>query len=121
MDIYPTLVELAGFDRPAHVEGRSLVPLLRDPSLAWDHPTLSTYGYRNHAVVSSEYKYIRHPDDSEELYDVRTDPNEWTNLATTAEYDQVKRNLSAFLPETDAPDLWQPRIRRGRAAEAESE
>jgi arylsulfatase A-like enzyme len=109
MDIYPTLVELAGFERPAHLEGRSLVPLLEDPAVVWQHPTLSTYGYRNHAVVSAEHKYIRYADGSEELYDVRMDPDEWRNLAMDANYADVKQGLSQFLPETDAPDLDPPR------------
>jgi arylsulfatase A-like enzyme len=104
-DIYPTLVELADLDLPGHVEGRSLVPLLRDPDMDWDHPTLSTFGYRNHSVVSSRFKYIRYADGSEELYDVERDPNEWTNLAGQARYEAVKSELATYLPEVDAPDL----------------
>jgi hypothetical protein len=71
----------------------------------WDYPTLSTFGYGNHAVVASDYKYIRYDDGSEELYDVRQDPNEWTNLAGLAGYDDVKTELATWLPKTNAPDL----------------
>jgi len=105
MDIYPTLVELAGLERPQHVEGRSLVPLLGDPALAWDYPVLSTYGYQNHAVVSERYRYIRYVDGSEELYDLVDDPNEWTNLAGRSRFAAVIDELAAHLPTTDAPDL----------------
>lgn len=31
LDIYPTLCELAGLDTPAHVQGKSLVPLMQNP------------------------------------------------------------------------------------------
>jgi arylsulfatase A-like enzyme len=105
MDIYPTLVELAGLEPPAHVEGRSLVPLLEDPSIEWDHPTLSTYGFGNHAIVSSRYKYIRYNDNSEELYDLAEDPNEWTNLAGREEFGTITRELAAYLPAVNAPNL----------------
>lgn len=103
LDIYPTLAELTGLKAPAHLEGNSLVPLLRGPSIEWDKPTLSTYGYENHAVVSSTYKYIRYADGSEELYDVRNDPNEWTNLAADAEHAAIKAELAAYLPTDPAP------------------
>jgi arylsulfatase A-like enzyme len=105
MDIYPTLTELAGLERPAHVEGMSLVPLLKSPDLAWDHPVLSTYGYRNHAVTSEHYRYIRYVDGSEELYDLTDDPNEWTNLAIDGRHAEVIDELARHLPDYDAPDL----------------
>jgi arylsulfatase A-like enzyme len=103
LDIYPTLAELSGLEKPEYLEGNSLVPLLEDPATEWDHPTLSTHGYENHAVVGSKYKYIRYSDDSEELYDVRTDPYEWTNLAGDAQFDSIKTELAAFLPADAAP------------------
>ena len=103
LDIYPTLVELAGLERPDYLEGNSLVPLLRNPSMEWDYPTLSTYGYENHAVVSSTYKLIRYADGSEELYDTRADPNEWANLAGDPQFDADRARLATFLPNDPAP------------------
>jgi arylsulfatase A-like enzyme len=105
MDIYPTLAELAGLEAPAHVEGRSLVPLLADPSLPWDHPTLSTYGFGNHAVVSASHKYIRYTDGSEEFYDLVADPNEWTNLAGDEGLANIQQELASYLPAVEAPNL----------------
>ncbi|MBA4065627.1 MAG: arylsulfatase [Isosphaera sp.] len=47
VDFFPTLAELAGArlsdDAKKQVEGRSLVPLLRDPKAAWDDRTLFTH------------------------------------------------------------------------------
>jgi arylsulfatase A-like enzyme len=114
MDLYPTLAELAGFVPPAHVEGRSLVPLLEDPSLEWDHPTLSTYGFGNHAVVSDRYKYIRYNDNSEELYDLADDPNEWTNLAFVDGFATIRQELGTRIPAVQAPNL----VGAGRAGGA---
>ena len=103
MDIYPTLVELAGLDMPAHPEGLSLVPLLEEPATEWDQAAISTSGFGNHAVSTNQYRYIRYSDDTEELYDLDSDPNEWHNLADDPKLDQVKEELAALLPEHDEP------------------
>jgi arylsulfatase A-like enzyme len=108
MDIYPTLAELAGLETPSHVEGRSLVPLLEDPSREWDFPVLTTYGFDNHAVRTDRYRYIRYADGSEELYDHESDPNEWTNLAGDRAYDGLKAELHRALPAQNAADLAPP-------------
>jgi hypothetical protein len=39
----------------------------------------------------AHWRYIRHVNGSEELYDHRTDPNEWTNLAGSKEHAAVKQ------------------------------
>src|SRR4051812_42144172 len=81
MSIYPTLTDLCGIPTPKHVEGRSLRSLLVAPSSSWDQPALTTYRFKNHAVRSEGWRYIRYANGDEELYDETNDPNEWTNLA----------------------------------------
>lgn len=98
MSIYPTLAELCGLQIPPHVEGVSIRPLLTDPAAAWDRPALMTHGYRNHAVRSARWRYIRYENGDEELYDELGDPFEWTNLAVDARQEGVKRELARFLP-----------------------
>jgi arylsulfatase A-like enzyme len=105
LDLYPTLVELAGLPAPAGLEGRSLLPLLRDPTAAWDRPAVMTYRRGNHAVRSERYRYIRYANGDEELYDHAVDPHEWTNLAGRADSTAVKADLARWLPRTDAPDV----------------
>ena len=104
LDIYPTLTELAGLPMPNHVEGTSLVPLLEDPDADWDYPTLTTNNYRNHAITSDRYRYIRWADGSEELYDFVADPHEFTNLSGDPEMQAVKDSLAAGLPDENAPE-----------------
>jgi arylsulfatase A-like enzyme len=110
MDLYPTLVELAGFEPPSHLDGNSLVPQLEDPETATE-PVISSYRFGwaeepiiGHAVRSMRYRYIYYPRiNLEELYDHDTDPNEWDNAAyrvahrdVVAEHRDVLREM---LPE----------------------
>ena len=104
MNIYPTLTELAGLETPGHVEGTSLVPLMKDQDAPWEHVALSTFGYMNHAVRSDRYRYIRYYDGSEELYDHNADPQEWINLAADPDFSDIKNRLAEWLPDRDEPD-----------------
>ncbi len=105
VDVYPTLVELCGLPHRDELEGKSLKSLLEDPQAPWDRPSLTTHGRNNHALRSQRYRYIRYADGSEELYDHERDPREWTNLAEDPRYEQVKRELAAWLPRKNAPPM----------------
>ncbi|MDP0496414.1 MAG: sulfatase [Verrucomicrobiota bacterium JB024] len=105
LDLYPTLVSLAGLPEPAHkLEGRDISPLLEDVDAPWPYAALTTAGENNHAVSTSQWRYLRYFNGDEELYKIREDPNEWTNLAGDPVYASVKTELARFLPETNAPN-----------------
>ncbi|MBI1390652.1 MAG: sulfatase-like hydrolase/transferase [bacterium] len=104
LDVYPTLVELCGLKTNPALEGVSLTPLLHDPRREWNRPAVTTYGRNNHSVRSERWRYIRYEDGSEELYDHDADPLEWTNLASDARFEPVRRDLSRWMPEINAPD-----------------
>ena len=101
MSLYPTLSDLCGLPVPTHVEGESIRRLLADPSAKWDRPALTTHGYRNHAVRSAQWRYIRYADGGEELYDEGNDPYEWTNLAQNPKYQGVKTELAQRFPKVN--------------------
>ncbi len=123
MSLYPTLCELAGVPTPTHVEGTSIKPLLTNPKAEWTTPGLSTMYKGNHTLVTDEWRYIRYADGTEELYNQKTDPNEWTNVADKPENAEVKKKLAAFLPKKNAePVKSKPNKRKGRAgAKSETE
>ena len=116
LDVYPTLVELVGLPRPAHLDGVSLVPLLKDPSAGREQPVL--IAYQNHlAVRTDRYRYIRYGDGSEELYDRQADPHEWKNVASVAEFTQIKKTLADQLPAPGDRAPIVPYVRGKRDAE----
>ena len=105
MSIYPTLMDLCGLPKPAHVEGKSIQSLLKDPASAWDTPAVSTFQFNNHAVRSEGWRYIRYANGDEELYDEAADPLEYTNLAGHTKHARQKAELAKWLPKIDVPAL----------------
>ena len=99
LTIYPTLCDLAGIDVPPHVEGKSLRPLLVDPTAAWSEPAICTYGEGNHAVRTERWRLIQYRDGSRELYDHDRDPYEWHNLADDPRHAETIRDLVGLLPD----------------------
>lgn len=101
MSIYPTLCELCDLPIPKHVEGKSVKKLLLDPSAPWYEPALTTHGFGNHALRSEAWRFIQYADGSEELYDERRDPQEWTNLAGEEKYNPVTAEFKQMLPKVN--------------------
>ena len=116
MDIYPTLVELAGFNVPTHCDGISLLPQLSDPEAPHD-PVLISYKfswtktpYEGHAIRDTRFRYIYYPDlGLEELYDHQADPREWHNIAyhenqkgTVAKFRAILQDRVSYLKWADA-------------------
>ncbi|MCX7818677.1 MAG: sulfatase [Kiritimatiellae bacterium] len=103
LDLYPTLIELCGLTPRNDLEGHSLVPQLRDANAPRLAPAITTHNQGNHAVRSERWRYIRYADGTEELYDMQSDPHEWTNLAHHAQMADVLAQHRRWLPRLDAP------------------
>lgn len=102
VDLYPTMLELCGLPRRDDLEGHSLVPLLKNPSSEWPYPAITSYQKGNHSVRTERWRYIRYNDGTEELYDMKKDPNESENLANNSEYKTVVEDHHKMLPKNDA-------------------
>ena len=102
IDLYPTLVGICGLNRNDRLEGRNLSPLLEDPDAAWDFPVVTSWMYRNWAIRSERFRYILYRDGSEELYDHRSDPGEWNNLAGDPGYAAIIDEHKMWIPDTCA-------------------
>ena len=114
VDLYPTLLELAGLpapDVPQGLDGRSLVPVLRDPSAPFREAALQVYprnpGGRKligRSVRTARYRLVEWkvpgaaPETADlELYDYEADPAETRNLA--GEQPEVVARLRRYLSE----------------------
>lgn len=105
MSIYPTLCDLAGIPKPAHVEGKSIKPLLADSKSAWETPALTTHMFNNHAVRTEGWRYIRYANGDEELYDETKDPLEHKNLAGDSNFADKKSELAKWMPAENKEPL----------------
>jgi arylsulfatase A-like enzyme/sucrose-6-phosphate hydrolase SacC (GH32 family) len=101
VDLYPTLVELAGLPPKPGLDGASLVPLLKNPA-ATRPPALTTWLRGNHGIRTRDWRYIRYADGSEELYK-DSDPWNHENLAAKPESASVIADHRRWLPENEAP------------------
>lgn len=93
LDIYPTLLEMAGVEIPSSSElllrGRSLLPLIKDEEVDdWDNDFYAEYSMVNYATSflrsyrAPEWKLVRDFMDPgrDELYHIALDPEENINL-----------------------------------------
>ncbi len=99
MDLYPTMTDLLGLEKPKYTEGVSLFSLLQKPQAERTQPAVITYPKNSHAVAWNEWRYIHYNDGSEELYNHKTDSNEWKNIANDPKNDKIKQQLAQYIPK----------------------
>ena len=106
VDVYPTLVHLAGLPPPAHgLDGIALAELVagRTDRAA----VLTTWRYGNVALRDEHWRYIRYAPNVGELYDHRRDPMEHANLLAEPEgwarHGERLRRYDAFLDRFHPP------------------
>ncbi|MFP4342249.1 MAG: sulfatase [Cyclobacteriaceae bacterium] len=99
LDLYPTLIDLAGLQAKAGLEGYSLKPILQDISQSRNAPAICSFGPGNHAIITEQWRYIQYANGTEELYNHIEDPNEWNNLASLKSYEPIKEKLRTYIPD----------------------
>jgi uncharacterized sulfatase len=108
VDLYPTVADLCGVTPPKTLQGRSLRPLLDDPSAAWPHAAftqVTTGGKKDGGVGRSirtdRYRYTEWNEGKggAELYDHANDAGENRNLAADPAQAKVVAELRTRLRE----------------------
>ena len=97
VDIYPTLVELAGLPLPGHLDGRSFTELLSDPSA---DPVGFAAGFwrNNHSLRTDQHRLIT-KGKNPRLFDHSQDPGEHHNIAANEPetVERLQAELQALL------------------------
>ncbi|NOU61769.1 sulfatase [Marinifilum caeruleilacunae] len=97
IDIYPTLCDLAGIDMPEHLDGKSLQPVLNNPSKIHKDTVFTRY-HSGESVITKRYVYTewkkKNGNKVNMLYDHSNDPDENINVADNPKYEEVVKELS---------------------------
>ena len=102
LDLYPTLVDLAGLPQKQGLDGHSVAPILKDAKHKRSWPAICSHGPNNDVVITEQWRYIRYADGSEELYNRIDDQYEWNNLAKKEGYAPIINELAQYLPKNVA-------------------
>jgi N-acetylglucosamine-6-sulfatase len=104
IDIAPTILELAGVQPPEHMQGRSFLPLMQERKVEWRDAVLYEYYWERtfpqtptvHGIRTQQYKYIHYHGiwDTDELYDIQSDPEECINLIDSPAHRDIIKSLN---------------------------
>ena len=121
VDIVPTIMELMGIEIPVWVQGKSLLPLIEGKTTEHKDAVFSQGGVEKDATLrpdpkihsqkqqvvvdfpesmirskmirTDRYKYVYRLEGDHELFDMKNDPDELTNLAYNPEYREIVNEL----------------------------
>merc|ERR1712232_270880 len=100
VDIYPTLCELAGIQPPDYIQGKSLIPAMKDPSVQLKDEIYTRYRF-GEAVIDKNYSYTEFyrygKDLGNMLYDLVNDSKENTDISELPENAKLVEEYSKKL------------------------
>jgi len=117
IDLIPTFVDALGGDAKPHIlEGRSLLPLIRNEAgPEWRHAAISEADYawrsarlslglapdqtRAYMVRTVNWKYISYDNFPPQLFDLNVDPRELEDLGERPDYQSIRDELEALLTQ----------------------
>ena len=96
IDLYPTLCDLSGLPKPGHLQGKSFVPLLRDPSRNWKRAVYGRFKAGD-TVRTNRFRYSHYAGadgetNSRMMYDHQVDPNENRNIADSIDPKTISKH-----------------------------
>lgn len=100
VDIYPTLADLCGLKTPDYLDGKSLKPVLNDPT-ATVKDAAFTQCRQGYSIRTARYRFTSWNGGKagEQLFDLDADPQETTNLAADPQHEKWVGELRARLVE----------------------
>lgn len=109
IDVAPTIMQAMGLKKPAHMDGQSFLPLAQGTSIPWRDYFLYVYYWEQNypqtpthfSLRGDQFKYTTYYGlwDTDELFDIRSDPHEQKNLIHLPEFAKTKQRMQDRLYE----------------------
>ena len=111
LDLYPTLSNLCGLEVPKHLQGEDISMMMTDPTKEVRSAAFSVNG-KGFLLREQDWAYIaygKNGQGDEELFDMKQDPKQFTNLAKDPKHAQIiarfQTQMSTKLKEVRTNDL----------------
>jgi iduronate 2-sulfatase len=111
LDLYPSLSNLCGLKVPERLQGKDISKMMTDPTKEVRSAAFSVNG-KGFLLREEDWAYIAYGKDGqgdEELFDMKQDPKQFTNLAKDPQYGQTlirfQKQMAAKLKEVRTNDL----------------
>jgi arylsulfatase A-like enzyme len=112
IDLAPTMLALAGIEAPNGMQGENVMPIVKQEPTAWRSHFYYQHTYntnpprspiaKTEGIRTQRWKYIRYPETDpvfEQLFDLKADPLEQTNLISLVEHKAVLSRLRTICDE----------------------
>ena len=101
LDLYPTISDLCGLEVPSRLQGKNIAKMLDDPNHQVRDAAFSVNG-RGFLLREDKWAYIQYAEDASkgiELFDMKSDPEQYTNLADSPQHQQVVERFKQKLAD----------------------
>ena len=105
-DLFPTTCDLTGIPVPKTIDGRSLKPVLEGKVKSVYPQVFGYFRDFQRMIRTDDWKLIHYPHlDRYQLFHLKTDPHELTDLANDKRHAKIRKSLTAKLRD------WQRRVK----------
>jgi len=101
-DLFPTIADLVGTEKPATIDGVSLLPILEDPTKTVRESVFFLYKNFQRGVRTKDWKLIKYLVEGKQttqLFEIKKDPLEMNNLANNPDYKEKVAEMTLLLQE----------------------
>ena len=101
-DVFPTVADIVGVEKPETVDGKSLLPILKDSKATVRESVYFSYKNFQRGVRTKNWKLIKYLVEGKkttQLFEIKKDPLEMNNLANDPKYKKKVKEMTVLLQE----------------------